>query len=708
MKICAFLALIFLLFGSIPQPAASASPRAVLPIEVMGADGTTCEVTVEVADNLRTAATRLFIQAHGLSYEDKGAVQINDSAWAPFRNSTVSVASPASAHGGIGGAFNVVKFTLPLPKGALRSGPNTVRFRFLKTDGFSSGFRILAFNFQTADGEAILPASQFSQEDPTTWRPPLTETEDLNAGQTLWSKATLRQNPLPGASTLVARCADCHARDGRDLKYFNYSNHAIITRAQFHGLSRHQGEQIASWIRSRKTPAPPYARPWNPPYQPGPGLDSRPLSSWAAGAGIEWVLSSDRKTISYLFPKGFSDLSQIDYTQTLNVREIPIALPLPDWNQWLPRYYPGDAWGAEFLDSHIRSKYDGTGKGNSPWNFRQRFAAGAKFTQQIRNDLNHWALDVFNFTVSKTDPPAEKSWSPEYSDKIYSIRLWQLVKTWEMFQEFQLEGEGKAVFGTRWGETRTWPVDFAFKTGPFQMRLPANENGVGGSGLVTNTLSNMWYHLQLVLNASHRQQVQAVPIDWPYNSGKMMDLFYGKTAGTKPTSSRAAGSRRPEIARWLVWAIKGLQVNDNGIPPSNWLKGGWYPLGLHQVIRELGRAKTIDNYWAEFTPSERLQITETVLRLWWKKTKSFSPQQYFEGGYVTAAHHRGGPRLTPDPNELCTGGPHLIDGSFGQCLWVALGQWKKMGIAPDLLNEICDWAQTVWTNPSNNWAHFKR
>jgi len=46
-----------------------------------------------------------------------------------------------------------------------------------------------------------------------------------------------------------AKCSDCHAQDGRDLKYFNYSNNSM-GRSIFHGLTAAQGDLIASYIRS--------------------------------------------------------------------------------------------------------------------------------------------------------------------------------------------------------------------------------------------------------------------------------------------------------------------------------------------------------------------------------------------------------------------------------------------------------------------------
>ena len=78
-------------------------------------------------------------------------------------------------------------------------------------------------------------------------RPP----EDLAQGEHLWrSREALGESPLNSGRIIHASCADCHAQDGRDLKYFNYSNASIQARSVFHGLTPTQGEQIASFVRS--------------------------------------------------------------------------------------------------------------------------------------------------------------------------------------------------------------------------------------------------------------------------------------------------------------------------------------------------------------------------------------------------------------------------------------------------------------------------
>ena len=81
-------------------------------------------------------------------------------------------------------------------------------------------------------------------------------------------QTTPARSPVVFATTLL----------GRDLKFFNYSNASIQSRSAFHGLTSQQGLDIAAYIRgiSDTNAAPgPVCRPWNPPYQPGAGLDKQ-------------------------------------------------------------------------------------------------------------------------------------------------------------------------------------------------------------------------------------------------------------------------------------------------------------------------------------------------------------------------------------------------------------------------------------------------
>ena len=211
--------------------------RILLPIEVLGADGTTVSRTVALQAGQAESVRSLWLQIHGLRYADQASVQVNASAWIPLNNNTVTIAEPGRSYGGIGGGFSTLVMTLLLPNGTVVGGDNTIRFRFNQTDGFVSSYRVLAWNFLTAEGKKILPPDDFVEDAPESWTPPLPDAASIQAGRELWQTASLVASSLPNSPRIQAHCADCHAQDGRDLKYFNFSNASIVARARFHGLS---------------------------------------------------------------------------------------------------------------------------------------------------------------------------------------------------------------------------------------------------------------------------------------------------------------------------------------------------------------------------------------------------------------------------------------------------------------------------------------
>src|SRR5712692_9843644 len=170
---------------------ATAATSVTLPVEVVGANGTTSSVTVEVPARRAREVRALWMQVHGLGYAGMVSVQVNTSDWFALNNDTVAVAEPGRSYGGIGGGFSTLKVTLPLPPSAVVEGANTIRFRFNYSDGVVSGFRVLAFDLLAGDSSPVLEPDAFMQEDPNTWTPPLRDSDSIRAGQDLWQNAQL-------------------------------------------------------------------------------------------------------------------------------------------------------------------------------------------------------------------------------------------------------------------------------------------------------------------------------------------------------------------------------------------------------------------------------------------------------------------------------------------------------------------------------------
>jgi len=215
-------------------------------------------------------------------------------------------------------------------------------------------------NLQLQDASATQLDSTIVQRfDPLNERDTSAITDaDAAAGKALWYGHGKLAKSAIVTRKLQAACASCHADNGRDLQYFNYSNNAIVQRSRFHGLSETQGKQLVAFLRSslQNVAYVDKARPWNPPYQPGPSLDCNSAdcaTRWAAGAGLEAVLHTPSEAVKALFGKPLDAplaLTQADVDQvmhpntTMNTREIAVPMQFPDWNAWLPTIHPLDVW----------------------------------------------------------------------------------------------------------------------------------------------------------------------------------------------------------------------------------------------------------------------------------------------------------------------------------------------------------------------------
>ena len=654
----------------------TAGTTVALPVEIVGENGTTSSVTVDVPARRAREVRSLWMQIHGLSYADMVSVQVNKSVWFSLNNDTVAVAEPGKSYGGIGGGFSTLKVTLALPADAVVEGANTIRFRFNQSDGVASGFRVVAFNLLTGDSSKVLAPDAFTQEDPDTWMPPLRDPDFIRAGQEFWLRAQLKASTLPNAPQIRAHCSDCHAYDGRDLKYFGFSNRSIVARSRFHGLSDLQGQQIASYIRSLPVPSP--GRPWNPPYQPGSGLDGQPVANWAAGAGLSWALDSDSATLPFIFapsgdlagrsaqdavanPPDWSAIvplisrSAFRPDGNLNPREIPISLQLPDWSHWLPRVHPLDAWGPAFQNSEFSKLY-----GGSPQSLRGVLASpdlsALISSGRIAAYFDKWTNARRALLKSYVERGGVK-WSPDLALKAYSTQLWQLMKTWEMTQEFGLEGRGRELFGAT-GESRTWFNTIPAATAPAAVNIPDGPSGMGGSALTNEYFDASWYELQVLLNSGNHRHRDRLPVDWIYVIGGFQDL-YGE-------------SRRPEPARLLVALIKAMQSTDPRIGPED-VAQGWRP------SQNVNPTIMVDRAWAPmFQPlsgDAKRAMTESLLAAWLDKNSQYPLGRYFRVGL----------------SENSYASPASYGSISGGKVWEAAPLFMAAGVNPELIRQLQKW-----------------
>jgi hypothetical protein len=162
------------------------------------------------------------------------------------------------------------------------------------------------------------------------------------------------------------------------------------------------------------------------------------------------VLDEDNATLLYLFGGNVTASVTRKVFQpdgNLNARETPIAFQLPDWNRWLPQVHPLDAWGESFSSSEFYRLYGGAGSKTS---LRTLLAApdlGERVSSgKVAGYFEKWQ-EARRRLLKPYVAGRKVNWSRELSVKAYSTQLWQLVKTWELMQAFQLEDRGRELFG---------------------------------------------------------------------------------------------------------------------------------------------------------------------------------------------------------------------------------------------------------------------
>jgi cytochrome c553 len=671
-----------------------------LPIEVLGPAGYVESVQFDLPSDVNnTDAEKLFLQCHRCTWRDasvtsgqtrgaKGSVRVNGGAWIDITDANVELVAADKAYGGIAGGLNTVRFSMPIT--GVQAGTNTFDFRFNADDGLTSGYRILSFNLLNSAGHELLSMRTFKNDNPLQWNTSASAA-DITEGKALWNgKVALVESPLNG-KLLKAACASCHAVDGRDLKYFNYSNWSIETRSQFHGLSSQQGRQIAAYIRQLSAPAPAQARPWNPPYQPGPGLDGKPVAEWAAGAGLTAVLDSDAAMLQHLFPAGTTTTAVravIDKTKTINIRQMPISLQLPDWNDWLPHQHPLDLFETQFTSLPTAANASSI---NQAYADMRTFLAGAPTASLIPNAALYNNLHAFAYTSSHFHFPnytlnkaIEAGVNADAARS--SISRWSAVKQWEVMQEFSLEDKAPQVHGT-YGEPRSWLTlsRNVFEIAPH--RSAENGDNFAYQSLpVGKYQSTAWYHLQLALNAGNRKGITLSPMDWNYQPQHIVDL-----------KTKAGGPAQP--LRWVASHTKMHQQFADGMEMGETALG-FRQIHVQRYVPGQGHGVLLDT----LPQPLRLNVYESLLASTMDVLEAYPPQVWPRG------EHDGGNKVEAADYVLTNKSISRSEmdavcfaSNMANCWYSAIPYFKEIGVSATTIRRMADWGKAMWPAPANNW-----
>ena len=662
-----------------------------VPIEVMGEDGTT--VTLKVMAQNVNRAERMYVKAHSISYPAyfeygtaKASFRLNGGKWVDINNKNVDCLFPEREYGCTRGPYATIRFWVRLKDlGKLREGVNRIDFRFNYEAGdISSGYRILEFDFTNKDGSSAIQQTEIVQDDPSTWMPSLVDSNRIENGRRLYeSRNVLRHSP--GGRGIRAACNDCHANNARDLKYFNYSDHSIITRSKFHGLTQQEGEDIAAWVRSQSLTdkegneymAP--GRPWNPPYQPGPSLGTKSVDAWAAGAGLEWVLDHDLNTLKYLFPSSPMDVIQID--STLNRMEMPIALQLVDWNGWLPVVHPMDNWQQVFESSRLRNNYD---------NILQNHIRYPENAQALVTELKvipvveTFYKDVVDFATHDGGRAMPEELNRlQMGEARASLFKWHLVKMWDFMHTNHFEGITGELYIA--GEERGWFSQAqTFSSASPQIH---DEQQVYMNELFRAYYNTAWDELQVIMNSGHRETVGGKPVDWAYHFEHIRDW--------KKTTGISHGSR------YVAGYIKVLQNANNrhGVK----MPDGFY-LGHTSLawVYELGMPDAKDNVLYDFevqSPELRKAIAEAFVK---EVLKKLQRHDYNEWDRSLGQSGIGPPNYVPTSTKGNPKKGFVFDEvTYADHFYRIIPLYKDLGVDSALLEELARWGRGAW--PQGDW-----
>jgi hypothetical protein len=394
-------------------------------------------------------------------------------------------------------------------------------------------------------------------------------------------------------------------------------------------------------------------------------LDSQPVSNWAAGAGLSAVLDTDADMEPFLVPGGST--SAWAATSYLNQRELPITLQLPDWNSWLPTIHPMDAFGSAFTGSTCNSDYALVRSELQP-NSTSAYKYGLQY-------LDEWGVACSGYFLPPID--GTNNWTPTLASSVYAAAVWQMVKLWEINQEFGLEGMNQVAFGSK-ANVRGWYTTQAFNTSPNLLHIPVGPGIGNGTSAAWTYIGYTWYHIQLIFNDGQGQLTNR-PIDYGYAASSVRNLSL--SCGDAPLAMLD-----------FVWLIKALQentLNGGGPDPTGGAYGFTPTEGSPLDLVDSG----FDTDWSATSPSTRAQLTEDFVKAWFAQISSYSVSQYYTG-------KDGNGRPWASATENVSQDNYLTE--FGGQVWYMLPRLRYVGVDASLTYQISAWAATLW--PKTNWA----
>ena len=451
---------------------------------------------------------------------------------------------------------------------------------------------------------------------------------------------------------LGASCADCHAGNPNltsgmsqplsDLYYFNYSNRAIEVRTLFHNGTWQNSIDVAAMVRGINT-INKYsnARPWNPPYQPGSGLDSNPADQWAAGAGVDSYCTYDNDIKEYLVPSGSFALWANN--SILNYREICMPWLLLDWNHWLPAVHPVDGLIPTFFSgpdvaesSYLTAVTDLAPMTNAAYQAHyldlNTLHDNTKQSGEIATRAG--VCSVPNNNYGDCYPPSQGTVMRASGSNWGSVKFFELMHP---ILEAKADILYTQIYGARPSgnyQTRGWPpnrewfdtgnhinVGFSQNSGAannFVFPVPQSWMGTAGAPVVPGQTTasfydqtNKWYVGAFVTNNGNFHKLPQTFLDDNY----VWDFLH------------VMGSMRP--CAWYCFAMPEILFNqasqDLSAPSTNGITGGTQPNMIWHVDM-LGNAAAPG--WAFLPTADQTSMLSQIIQMWTTQLNAFTTAQW--------------------------------------------------------------------------------
>jgi hypothetical protein len=638
----------------------------------------------------------------------KMTVSVNGQAAVGIMNNTVTVlpllGRPDLMHG-LGGSYEAMWVELRVPAGVAANGQNTLNFQHTFPAGTTTARTLIAIpalNWRNSGGSFLMVTNGVLVEQDVLTGPDYApsaynDTSVVN-GQNYYEN-TITTYPGTAGST-TQPCAGCHTKTAWDMAYFSFPRVAVIGAARRFGAGEIDANNIYNYIwrrRATDTNAFGFGRVWNPPYQPGPGMDSKPIREWAAGAGINAVVQTDFDVFKDVFGGPTVQYSVITnaWTKTgpgigMNIREQRINIQLPSIYHWYPKFHPLRQFSS-FANSDVWKMYTGAipcmGTAGGVRGAAAAYASSPVPTITYAfND--YWHADWTRFLLTIQGSAVDNTTGRYVTD----YGNWRNIKMLEMMQEFNLE---RSPLPSSARERMNWYDWGLFDLAPNILKTPYGADGLqDGTTLQKRYFTVAWYAVQIALNAGNYSngimKNDIRPMDWPYSYGFFIEMTLVENGA-------------PSAGMLLQNQVKAYQCQDfnTGVLAQD---RGWSP-NRNSPLTWLHNP-TLDGLWSSskcnIPAAQRTAYYDAMTKYWVMKSRQFTPAQYyaFQNGGVNV----GGSPSWSGPNPAATKYFGELNGQFllPEQLWECIGAARNHGVSAAVINDLKAFCVERW--PAAAWA----